>query len=90
MSEYINRENLCALLEDIDCADGMVDMEHLIECVNDLPSDRFDYYSFYEEKCKIECLDYIMDVWLDRDQSYQRRMSMINDALIDYQSYKSY
>ena len=35
---YIKREDLAALLEEIDCDKGMVDIDHLIDCCNNLPS----------------------------------------------------
>ena len=35
---FIKREDLVDLLEVIDCDNGYVDLDHLIECCNNLPS----------------------------------------------------
>ena len=49
-----------------------------------------DEYDSYSDERKIECLDYIIEVWLDRELSYQRRMSMIADAIREYIAFRSY
>lgn len=35
---FIKREDLADMLEVIDCDNGYVDLDHLIECCNNLPS----------------------------------------------------
>ena len=35
---FIKRGHIVSLLENIDCVDGYVDMDDLVECCNNLPS----------------------------------------------------
>ena len=47
-------------------------------------------FDSYADERKIECFDYIVEVFLDRELTYQRRMSMIADAIREYLAFRSY
>ena len=49
-----------------------------------------DEYSSYEEERKIECFDYIIDIYQEKELSWQKRASMIMSVIWDYLNYRTY
>lgn len=43
-----------------------------------------DRYRDYLEERKVESFDAIMDIYLDQDLNWNKRMSMIADVLMEY------
>lgn len=41
-------------------------------------------YREYIEREKIDCFDRIVDIWLEKELSWQKRASMIIDVVKDY------
>lgn len=50
---------------------------------------RDEYDSYLEEK-KIEFFDIILDIYQDKELTYQKRASMILSILSEYLDYKAY
>ena len=48
---------------------------------------RDDCYREHIEEEKLRVFDYIVDMFMEEDMTYQKKMSIISDALQDYVMY---
>lgn len=90
MSDLIKRRETIKAFETTDIFDEE-ELEYIEEIINDVPdADNDSNYNEYIEEKKIECFNYILDVFNDTELHHQKKASMIIRAIKEYKSYRAY